>query len=159
MAAARARLTLGQFFVLCLVALAVLLAGLLTVLSRGSRGAIIVAAGRVMERASRRVTDQIEAHLGEAERVVGSFEARLGAHLVQPKDPLDVQRALVAEMVTSAASDRAAARASVSEVSFTYGRADGYHDGQLRLRPEGRGQVTVSRDGGVLWGRRVFQSG
>src|SRR5205814_1069925 len=111
-----------------------------------------------MERASGRVTEQISDHLAAAERVVQSFEARVGAHLVQPGDPVDLQRALVAEMVTSAATE-ATSRPSVSEVSFTYARGEARPGGELRLDAEGRGQITVGRQRDALWGRRVFQIG
>src|SRR4051812_33650407 len=110
MAGARGRLTLGQFFLVSLVALALLLAGLLIVITRGSQETIVLAAGRVMERASQRFTGQISDHLREAEQVVASFEARLAAGLVQADDPTDLMRALVGEV---------APHPDVAEISFT----------------------------------------
>jgi len=150
MAGERGRLTLGQFFVACAVGLALLLGGLLSVLTRGSRQTIVLAATRVMERASARVTDQIEEHLREAERVVTSFEARLTVGLVQVNAPADLERALVAEL---------APHPDVTEVSFTYARSTGPHDGELTLAPDGRGQVTVARQGAALSARRVSGAG
>jgi adenylate cyclase len=41
-------------------------------------------------------------------------------------------------------------------VSFTFARGRGYEDGELRLAPDGRGQVTVLRQGDALVGRRIF---
>src|SRR2546423_5893312 len=111
-----------------------------------------------MEQASRRVADRVEDHLAEAERVVASFEARLALGLVDAEQPAAVAAALLAEL---------APRPEVTELSLTYGRALGYYakgdaghePGELRLAPEGRGQVAAIRSGGALLVRQVLETG
>jgi hypothetical protein len=156
------RLTLGQFIGLCFFGLAVLLLALLSIFYAGSRRTILLASEELMRQASRRVTERIEAHLGEAERLLASFAWQTDLGLVDPARLDSVQSSLIAELTS---------HPQVTEVTLTYGRAvgryehdDGPHDaGDLKLSPDGSGQVSVARvgaasDAGVVV-RRLWQEG
>ncbi|MBI2964504.1 MAG: adenylate/guanylate cyclase domain-containing protein [Deltaproteobacteria bacterium] len=156
------RLTLGRFIALCFAALAALLAVLLSVFYRGSRDTILLASEQLMGQASRRVTERIEAHLSEAERLVESFEWQVDLGLVDTDRLATIESALIGELTS---------HPRVTEATLTYGRAVGVYEadddphdaGDLRLAPGRSGQVSVSRvgaesDAGVVV-RRLRQSG
>jgi len=156
------RLTLGQFIGLSFAGLALLLAVVLSIFYEGSRRTILVASEQIMTQASRRVTDRIEEHLGEAERLLESFEWQAALGLVDPARVETVEASLIGEL---------ASHSRVTEVTLTYGRAIGRHEhdegpweaGDLKLAPDQAGQLSVSRvgaesDAGVGV-RRVWQTG
>src|SRR5262249_12963400 len=140
------RLTLGQFIGLCFLGLAALLLALLSIFFEGSRRTILLASEELMRQASRRVTERMERHLGDAERLVASFAWQTDLGLVDPARLDSVEAALIGELTS---------HPQVTEVTLTYGRAmgryeqdDGPHDaGDLKLSPEGSGQVSVGRAG------------
>jgi adenylate cyclase len=140
------RLTLGQFIGLCFLGLAVLLLALLSIFYAGSRRTILLASQELMRQASRRVTERIEGHVGDAERLVESFAWQADLGLVDPGRLESVESALIGEITS---------HPQVTEVTLTYGRAvgryehdDGPHDaGDLKLSREGSGQVSVARVG------------
>lgn len=138
------RPTLGQFVALGFTALALLLGALLVVFHAGSRRTLLVASAQLMQQASRRVSERVDEHLGEAERVVAGLEAqaRLGLLATDALEPLLLGALEGAPGVT--------------DVTFTYGRADGVyaedqapHDaGDLRVVASSAGQVEVTRSAG-----------
>ena len=158
----RPRLTLGQFIGLCFLGLAALLVALLSIFYAGSRRTILLASEELMRQASRRVTERIEGHLGEAERLLESFAWQADLGLVDPARLDTVESSLIGELTS---------HPQVTEVTLTYGRAvgryehdDGPHDaGDLKLAPDQSGQVSVARvgagsDAGVVV-RRLWQVG
>jgi adenylate cyclase len=140
------RPTLAQAFGATFVALALVLAGLLALFYTGSRRTLLLASQRRMAEASRRITDAVEDHLAEAERVVDAFDAKLAEGLVSADGPTGAAAALRAEL---------AGRSTVSALSLTHARADGFFDqagdghdqGDARLRSDERWQVSVRRTG------------
>jgi hypothetical protein len=76
------RLTLGQFIALAFLGLAVVLAVLFSVFYAGSRRTILLASEQLMRQASRRVTERLDEHLGEAERLVAALESQAALGLV-----------------------------------------------------------------------------
>ncbi len=158
----RPRLTLGQFIGLCFLGLAALLVALLSIFYAGSRHTILLASEELMRQASRRVTERVEGHLGEAERLLESFAWQTDLGLVDPARLDTVESSLIGELTS---------HPQVTEVTLTYGRAvgryehdDGPHDaGDLKLSPDQSGQVSVARvgagsDAGVVV-RRLWQVG
>jgi adenylate cyclase len=158
----RPRLTLGQFVGLFLLGLAVLLLALLSIFYAGSRRTILLASEELMRQASRRVTERIETHLGEAERLLESFAWQADLGLVDPARLDSVESSLIGELTS---------HPQVTEVTLTWGRAvgryegdEGPHDaGDLKLAPNQSGQLSVARvgaasDAGLLV-RRLRQEG
>jgi adenylate cyclase len=156
------RLTLGQFIGVSFVGLAALLAVLLSIFYEGSRHTLLLASEQIMAQASRRVTERIEAHLGEAENLLASFDWQADLGLLDPGDLPSLEASLVGE-VTS--------HPRVTEVTLTYGQAIGryerdeapYDAGDLKLAPDQSGQVSISRvgaesDTGIVV-RRAWQEG
>jgi adenylate cyclase len=155
------RLTLGQFIGLCFVGLAVLLLVVLSIFYEGSRRTVLLASEQLMGQASLRVTERIEAHLSEAERLLDSFAWQADLGLLDTARLAPVESSLIGELT---------AHPQVTEVTLTYGQAagtydqnDGPHDaGDLKLSPEGSGQISVARvgagsDTGVVV-RRLWQA-
>ena len=140
------RLTLGQFIGIGFAALAALLAVVLSIFYEGSRRTILLASEQLMGQASRRVTERVEEHLSEAERLLQSFEWQADLGLLDTSRVTTIESALLGEITS---------HPRVTEVTMTYGRAlgvyehdDGPHDaGDLRLSPEGSQQVSVTRVG------------
>jgi adenylate cyclase len=140
------RLTLGQFIGVSFVGLAALLVVLLSIFYEGSRHTLLLASEQIMAQASGRVTERIEAHLGEAENLLASFDWQADLGLLDPGDLPSLEASLVGE-VTS--------HPRVTEVTFTYGQAIGryerdegpYDAGDLKLAPNQSGQVSISRVG------------
>lgn len=158
----RPRLTLGQFIGLCFVGLAVLLVVVLSIFYEGSRRTILLASEQLMGQASQRVTERIEGHLSEAERLLDSFDWQADLGLLDTARLETVESSLIGELTS---------HPRVTEVTLTYGRAigvyerdDGPHDaGDLKLSPDQSGQVSVSRvgagsDAGVVV-RHLWQVG
>jgi adenylate cyclase len=141
-----ARFTLGQFLAAGFAGLAIVLAVLLAVFYGGSRRTVLLASERLMGQASRRVNERIAGHLGEAERLLASFESEIALGLVAPERLETVEPALLAALT---------AYPHVTLVTFTWGRAEGsyaadegeHEAGELRLAPEGRMQISVGREG------------
>ena len=135
------RLTFGQFVGLAFVALAVLLALLLSIFYAGSRRTILLASEQLMRQATRRVTERLDEHLGEAERVVAAVETQAALGLVT----MDTVEPVLLGVLGG--------HPHVADMTLTYGRAIGTWDqdqpphdaGDLRLAPTGAGQVSVSR--------------
>lgn len=135
---------MGQAFGAAFVALAVALCGLLWLFYAGSRRTLLRAADQLSTETSQRVSEAIEEHLAGAERVIAAFEAKLAGGLYTVDRP---ENALVA-LRTELAGDP-----QVSALALTRGQADGFHAqdeggheaGEVRLRPAGRWQVSVSR--------------
>ncbi len=143
----RRRPTLGQAFGATFVALALALAGLLWLFYAGSRRTLLHASEQLMTEVSQRITDGIEDHLGEAERVVGSFEAELAAGLIQIDDPEAASAALLAELTRS--DDVSALSLTRGESDGFYAAAEGDHEAlEVRLLPRGRWQVSAARAAG-----------
>jgi adenylate cyclase len=155
------RPTLGQVIALCFVCLAVLLVVVLSIFYEGSRRTVLLASGQLMGQASRRVTERIEVHLGEAERLLDSFAWQADLGLLDTARLPTIESSLIGELT---------AHPQVTEVTLTYGRAigtyeqdDGPHDaGDLKLAPEEAGQFSVARvgagsDRGVVV-RRLWQA-
>jgi adenylate cyclase len=140
------RLTLGQFLGICFLGLAILLLVMLSIFYEGSRRTILLASEQIMAQASRRVTERIEAHLGEAESLLASFDWQADLGLLDPSNLPALEASLIGE-VTS--------HPRVTEVTLTYGQAIGryerdeapYDAGDLKLAPGLSGQVSVSRVG------------
>lgn len=158
----RPRLTLGQFIGLCFVGLAVLLVVVLSIFYEGSRRTILLASEQLMGQASQRVTERIEGHLSEAERLLDSFDWQADLGLLDTARLETVESSLIGELTS---------HPRVTDVTLTYGRAigvyerdDGPHDaGDLKLSPDQSGQVSVSRvgagsDAGVVV-RHLWQVG
>ncbi len=141
-----ARFTLGQFLLAGFAGLAVLLAILLSVFYEGSRRTILLASERLMAQASRRVNERVAERLGEAERLLASFESQVALGLISPGKLETVEPALVG-MLTG--------YPHVALITFTWGRAEGTYDaaegeheaGELRLSPRERLHVSVAREG------------
>jgi adenylate cyclase len=140
----RRRPTLAQAFGATFAALALVLCGLLWLFYAGSRRTLLQAAEQLTAETSQRVSDAVENHLAEAERVVGAFEAKVAAGLLTVDEPRGTGRALLEELT---------GHPEVSALSLTRGQTDGFyqqdedgHDaGDVRLRAAGRWQVTVTR--------------
>jgi adenylate cyclase len=156
------RLTLGQFIGACFIGLAILLLAMLSIFYEGSRHTILLASEQIMAQASRRVTERIEAHLGEAESLLASFDWQADLGLLDPSDLPALEASLIGE-VTS--------HPRVTEVTLTYGQAIGRYErdeaphdaGDLKLAHDQSGQVSVSRvgaesDTGIVV-RRAWQEG
>ena len=151
------RLTLGQFFAAGGFALAALVLVVLSLFYQSSRRTILAASEQIMNQASRRVTERVEDHLGEAERALEFVEGEARLGVMDVSRPDSIEPVLLGALVSNA---------RVTEATFTYGRAsgvyeqsDGPHDeGDLRLEPESRGQISAWRasDGAVVV-RRVFR--
>jgi adenylate cyclase len=156
------RLTLGQFIGVSFVGLAALLLVLLSIFYEGSRRTLLLASEQIMAQASRRVTERIEAHLGEAENLLASFDWQADLGLLDPGNLPSLEASLIGE-VTS--------HPRVTEVTLTYGQAIGryerdeapYDAGDLKLAPDQSGQVSVSRVGAEsdtgISVRRAWQEG
>jgi adenylate cyclase len=155
------RLTLGQFIALCFAGLAVLLVVVLSIFYAGSRHTVLLASEQLMAQASRRVTERIESHLGEAESLLDSFAWQADLGLLDTGRFASVESSLIGELT---------AHPQVTEVALTYGQAigtyerdDGPHDaGDLKLSPGQSGQLSVARVGagsdvGVVV-RRLWQA-
>jgi adenylate cyclase len=140
----RRRPTLAQAFGATFVALAIVLCGLLWLFYAGSRRTLLQAADQLSAETSQRVSEAIENHLAEAERVIAALEAKVGAGLVTVGDPPRALAALQAEL---------AGHPDVSTLSLTHARPDGSYErdegphraGELRLRAEDRWQVSAAR--------------
>jgi adenylate cyclase len=143
----RRRPTLAQAFGATFVALALVLCGLLWLFYAGSRRTLLQAADQLTAETSQRVSDAIEDHLREAERVVAAFEARAAEGLVRVDEPAGALTGLLSEL---------AGHPEVSALSLTHGQADGFfmrdeagHEaGEARLQQAGRWQVSVARAAG-----------
>jgi adenylate cyclase len=156
------RLTLGQFIGLSFASLAALLAVVLSIFYEGSRRTLLVASEQIMTQASRRVTDRVEAHLGEAERLLDSFEWQATLGTIDTARTGSVEAALLGEL---------ASHPRVTEITLTFGRETGRYEhdegpweaGDLRLAPGEAEQVSVSRVGAESDAganvRRVWQRG
>ncbi|MEO7435124.1 MAG: adenylate/guanylate cyclase domain-containing protein, partial [Candidatus Binatia bacterium] len=126
---------------LSFVALALVLAVLLSVFYAGTRRTILLASEQLMRQASRRVTERIDEHLGEAERLVAVLDAQAALGIVTTE---------TAETVVLGALG---GHPHVTDVTLTYGQGIGTWDhdepphdaGDLRLAPTGAGQVSGSR--------------
>jgi adenylate cyclase len=138
------RPTLAQAFGATFVALALVLVGLLWLFYSGSRRTLLAAAEQLTTEVSRRVSDALEDHLADAERVIAAFEAKRAAGLVSIDDPQEAGAALLAELT---------GRERISALSLTRAQTDGIyaaggdgHDpGDARLARRGRWQVSVAR--------------
>jgi adenylate cyclase len=121
-----------------------LLLVLLSIFYAGSRRTILLASRQVMSQASRRINERLDGHLGEAERVVASLESQAALGRIDSGRPETIETALIGELT---------GHPRLTEVTFTYGHAvafyehdEGEHDaGDLRLAPQGSGQITASR--------------
>jgi adenylate cyclase len=154
------RFTLGQFIGLCFAALAVLLIVILSVFYTGSRRTILLASEQLMRQASRRVTERLDEHLGEAERLVAALESQAALGLVTK------------DAVESVLLGALGGHPHVTDVTLTYGEAIGTYEldtpahdaGDLRLAPDRSGQISASRtatdrDGAILVRRLHLISG
>lgn len=154
------RLTLGQFAGACLAATTVVLVVVLSIFYQGSRRTVLMAAEKLMSQAARRVTERVEAHLGEAELALESLERQSALGLLDADDPGAIEGALIAGLSSFP---------HVTEVTVTYARSvgvyesgDDRHDaGELRIEPGRSGQIAVSRSGaaGELLVRRTSDAG
>jgi len=152
------RLTLARFLSLAFTILALLLVVVSSLLDAASRRTILLASEQLMRHASRRVAERLEAHLGEAERLVTALEAQAALGL------------LTAEAADRVLVGALGGQPHVADITFTFGRAIGtyaedealHETGDLRLDAAGSGQISVSRaaadtDAGLLV-RRVLPS-
>jgi adenylate cyclase len=158
----RPRLTLGQFVALFLLGLVASLLALLSIFYAGSRRTILLASEELMRQAGQRVTERIEGHLGEAERLLASFEWQVDLGLVDTTHPDSVESSLIGELTS---------HPQVTEVTLTYGRPvgryerdEGPHDaGDLKVARGESGQISVARVGAAsdagLAVRRLRQEG
>ncbi len=142
------RLTLGQFIGASFVALAVALAVLLAVFYAGSRRTILLASEQLMRQASRRASERIDEHLGEAERLLAALESQTALGLVSTGTADDLEPVLLGAL---------AGHPRVTDVTFTYGTALGTYEhdeaphdaGDLRIAAASGGQVSVARASGT----------
>jgi adenylate cyclase len=165
----RRRPTLAQAIGAAFIALALALAVLLWLFYAGSRRTLLAASEQLMGQASRQVTEAVQNHLAEAERVVGGFEAKLAQRLVDADDPTSASLALLSEL---------AGRPDVSGITLTRAQADGFYEaateghdaGDARLSPGERWQASVMRSAGGVsraittahdgrWQQRTFAPG
>lgn len=141
MTPSRLHLTLGQFIAACFVALAVILTALLSIFYAGSRQTILLASEQLMRQASLRVTERLDGHLGEAERLIAALESQATRGLIGPDT---IEPVLLGAL---------GGPSPLTDVTFTYGTAVGTYErdepphdaGDLRLSRAGAGQVAVSR--------------
>ncbi|MCC6848331.1 MAG: adenylate/guanylate cyclase domain-containing protein [Deltaproteobacteria bacterium] len=135
------RLTLARFLSLVFAVLVFVLAVVLSLLDAASRRTILVASEQLMRQASRRVTERLAEHLGEAERLVAALEAEAALGL------------LTAETAEPVLVGALGGHPQVADITFTYGRATGTYEhgdpphdaGDLRLAPAESGQISVTR--------------
>jgi adenylate cyclase len=152
------RLTFGQFVGVTFCGVAGVLALLLSVFYAGTRSTILLASRDLMRQASRRVTERLDDHLAEAERLVATIETQAALGLVTE------------DSVESVLLGGLGGHPDVADVSLTYGRAVGTYDrdepphdaGDLRLAADGAGQVSIARatarEGGTMMIRRLTQA-
>ena len=135
------RLTLGQFMGISFVALAALLIVILSVFYAGSRRTILLASEQLMRQASRRITERLDAYLGDAEQVVTALESQAALGLLKPDT---IEPALLGAL---------AGHPQITDVTLTYGAPIGVYErdepphdaGDLRLAPGRSGQLSVAR--------------
>ncbi len=133
----RPRLSLNQVFALSLLAAAVLLSVLFTVLEQNSRAAIAHSSGALRDATARRVGTLVQNVLGDAARTTDDLGAQLAFRAVAPDDPDAVESALYAHMVT---------RPRLFQITFTRATRTGWDaDGLAVLSASGRSQVAVTR--------------
>jgi adenylate cyclase len=143
------RPTLAQAFGATFVSLAIVLCGLLWLFYAGSRRTLLRAADQLSAESSQRVSDAIQNHLAEAERVIAAFEAKVAGGLVSVGEPATAVTALRLEL---------AGHPDVSALSLTRGQADGFYEkaqpghkvGEVRLREAGRWRASVLRRAGGI---------
>ena len=146
--------TLGQVFGLSLLGLAAVLALLFYVVFDGSRETIIESSERIRDGASREISERVASFLSKAPRAVQQFQRELNRGLLDPHDPLAIERALFALLL----SDQ-----DIDEFTFTYGEKISFaEDGALQLAAAPRGQLSVLRGRGAkgedrFWSRYIHQ--
>jgi adenylate cyclase len=128
---------LARFTLAAVLGLAVLCAGLFSVVLRGSRAALVQASESLRQAAGAAVAERVEAILAHADTAVADIENELRVGLVDPGRSQAMEAALFGEL---------ARHDQLAEVSFTSGRPHGVSpDGELILDEDGREQIAVER--------------
>jgi adenylate cyclase len=146
--------TLGQVFGLSLLALAAALALLFYMVFKLSRESMIETSERIRNGASRVIGERVTSFLAKAPAAVGQFQQQVNRGLVEPRDPLAIESALFALLLS--ADD-------LAEITLTYGNKIGFdEDGAVQLAAIPRGQVSVvqamsAREEDRFWTRHIHQ--
>jgi hypothetical protein len=113
------RLTLRQLFLLSAAAIALLVGVLLFVFLEGSRRSILETSQALRTAAARRVEEQVQRELGEAQRALENVEREIRSGSVDVDDPLCVESALFDEVID---------RPRLAEVTLTRATRHGYDE-------------------------------
>ncbi|MEA3210802.1 MAG: adenylate cyclase [Chthoniobacter sp.] len=146
--------TLGQVFALSLLALTAVLGLLFYVVYDASRATIIESSERVRDQASRAIGERVAAFLSRAPAAAEQFQLALDRGLVEPRDPLALEPALFALLLSNP---------NLGEVTLTYAEKVGFDgNGALQIAASPRGQLSVGRTlgtagGDQFWSRHIHQ--
>ncbi len=146
--------TLGQVFGLSLLGLAAVLTLLFYTVFQLSRETIIESSERIRDGASREIGERVTSFLAKAPATVEQFQQEVDRGLVDARDPLAVEPALFALLLSTR---------DVAEMTFTYGNKIGFDEhGALQLAATPRGQVSVVRalsanEEDRFWSRHIHQ--
>ena len=146
--------TLGQVFGLSLLGLAAVLTLLFYTVFQLSRETIIESSERIRDGASREIGERVTSFLAKAPATVEQFQQEVDRGLVDARDPLAVEPALFALLLSTR---------DVAEMTFTYGNKIGFDEhGVLQLAATPRGQVSVVRalnanEEDRFWSRHIHQ--
>lgn len=146
--------TLGQIFGVSLLGLVAVLALLFFTVFRLSRETIIESSERIRDGASREIGERVASFLAKAPDAVEQFQQEIDRGLVDARDPLAVEPALFALLLSTR---------DIAEMTFTYGNKIGFDDdGAIQLAATPRGQVSVVRALSAkvedrFWSRHIHQ--
>ncbi|HEY4002995.1 MAG TPA: cache domain-containing protein, partial [Candidatus Xenobia bacterium] len=129
--------SLAQLFGLTVGLLVILLGFLFTLVFRGSQDAILESSEQQRKLVSQRIADSVAAYLGQAEASIVDLQREIQGATLDLKDFTAIEAALYADLIN---------HPNLTEVTVTYGWDDGWDaDGNLRLLPGHRGQISVYR--------------
>lgn len=133
----RFRPTLGQVFVLANAGLAMLLAGLFSLLYRSSKASIVDTSLVLLAATRDHSAEKVGEYLRQAERAVADVENDVRSGIIAPENAASVEPQLLSDLLNDG---------NLAEVTFTHAARLGWAgDGTMQLSPEGRWQISVFR--------------
>jgi hypothetical protein len=131
------RLTLSGFFALAIAAVAVVVAAAMALLLARSRQTLLHEADKLQLAASERVEAQVVDELGRASRALDDIARGITTGVAPIGDPAALEAPLLLRLLGDA---------HLEELTFTRASLLGYDaEGEARLAPEGRYQLTLRR--------------
>ncbi len=131
------RPTLNVIFVATLCGLALLLAALFYLFFRGSRESLIESGKRLRDNTGAQIAARSEQFFQRAQDSVSKIARQVKQRSLTIKEPLDLEPALYAELLSNP---------DLYDIAFTYGKKMGStKDGDAIIAADGRGEVDVMR--------------